>query len=125
MQLLDSVIIAKGWLGLTFSKDGKYLYASGGNDNWIMRYQINNNKIVPHDTLVFGKPWPVKISIAGIAVDDKQQLLYTVTKEDNSLYVYDLKAKKIKKQIQLDGEGYNYLLANDNKTLDVSCWGCD
>ena len=125
MQLLDSVIIAKGWLGLTFSKDGKYLYASGGNDNWIMRYQINNNKIVPHDTLVFGKPWPVKISIAGIAVDDKQQLLYTVTKEDNSLYVYDLKAKKIKKQIQLDGEGYTCLLSNDNKTLYVSCWGCD
>ncbi len=96
MQLIDSVVIAKGWLGLTFSKDGKYLYASGGNDNWIMRYQIRNNKIVPFDTLVIGKPWPVKISIAGIAVDDKQQLLYTVTKENNSLYVYDLKAKKIK-----------------------------
>src|ERR1035437_7481986 len=34
VQLLDSIVIAKGWLGLTFSKDGKYLYASGGNDNW-------------------------------------------------------------------------------------------
>ena len=77
MLLLDSVIIAKGWLGLTFSKDGKYLYASGGNDNWIMQYQIKNNKIVPFDTLVIGKPWPEKISIAGIAVDDKQQFLYT------------------------------------------------
>ncbi|MCK9412354.1 MAG: bifunctional YncE family protein/alkaline phosphatase family protein [Prolixibacteraceae bacterium] len=125
MQLLDSVIIAKGWLGLTFSKDGKYLFASGGNDNWIMQYQINNKKIVPHDTLVLGKPWPVRISIAGIAVDDKQQLLYTVTKEDNSLYVYDLKAKKIKNKIQLGGEGYTCLLSNDNKTLYVSCWGCD
>ena len=52
MQLLDSVIIAKGWLGLTFSKDGKYLYASGGNDNWIMRYKIQDSKIVPFDTLV-------------------------------------------------------------------------
>jgi len=93
MQLLDSVVIAKGWLGLTFSKDGKYLFASGGNDNWIMRYQLKNNKIMPFDTLVIGKPWPVKISIAGIAVDDKQQLLYPVTKENNSLYIYDLKAR--------------------------------
>ncbi len=125
MQMLDSVVTAKSWLGLTFSKDGKYLYASGGNDNWIMRFQINNNKIVPHDTLVLGKPWPVKISIAGIAVDDKQQLLYTVTKENNSLYVYDLKAKKIKNQIPLGGEGYTCLLSDDNKTLYVSCWGCD
>ena len=28
-QQLDSVFVAKSWLGLTFSKDGKYLYASG------------------------------------------------------------------------------------------------
>jgi DNA-binding beta-propeller fold protein YncE len=125
MQLLDSVVIAKGWLGLTFSKDGKYLYASGGNDNWIMRYQLKNNKIVPFDTLVIGKPWPEKISIAGIAVDDKQQLLYTVTKENNSLYVLDLKTKKVKSQIPLGGEGYACLLSDDNKTLYVSCWGCD
>ncbi len=125
MQLLDSVVIAKGWLGLTFSKDGKYLYASGGNDNWIMRYQINQNKIVPFDTLVIGKPWPVKISIAGISVDNQQQLLYAVTKENNSLYVYDLKAKKVKNQIPLGGEGYTCLLSDNNKTLYISCWGCD
>ena len=125
MLLLDSVIIAKGWLGLTFSKDGKYLYASGGNDNWIMQYQIKNSKIVPYDTLVIGKRWPEKISIAGIAVDDKQQFLYTVTKENNSLYVFDLKAKKVKNQIPLGGEGYACLLSDDNKTLFISCWGCD
>lgn len=125
MQLLDSIVIAKGWLGLTFSKDGKYLYASGGNDNWIMRYQIKNNKIVPFDTLVFGKRWPVKISITGIAVDDSRQLLYTVTKENNSLYVYDLKEKKVKTQVPLGGEGYTCLLSNDSKILYISCWGCN
>jgi DNA-binding beta-propeller fold protein YncE len=125
MQLLDSVVIAKGWLGLTFSKDGKYLYASGGNDNWIMRYQINNKKLIPFDTLVIGKPWPEKISIAGIAVDDNQQMLYTVTKENNSLYTFDLKAKKVKAQFALGGEGYTCLLSNDGKILYITCWGCD
>ena len=125
MQLFDSITIAKGWLGLTFSKDGKYLYASGGNDNWIMRYMIKNNKIIPSDTIVLGKKWPEKISIAGIAVDDEQQLLYTVTKENNSLYVIDLQSKKIKNKIALGGEGYACLLSDDNKTLYVTCWGCD
>ncbi len=125
MQLLDSVIIAKGWLGLTFSKDGKYLYASGGNDNWIMRYEIKNKKIVPYDTLVIGKRWPEKISVAGIAVDDQQQFLYAVTKENNSLYVFDLKAKKVKDRISIGGEGYTCLLSDDNKTLFISCWGCN
>jgi len=125
MQLLDSVIIAKGWLGLTFSKDGKYLYASGGNDNWIMRYQIKSNRMVPSDTLVVGKRWPEKISIAGIAVDDRQQFLYAVTKENNSLYVFDLKTRKVKNHIPLGGEGYACLLSDDNKTLYISCWGCN
>lgn len=125
MQVLDSVVIAKGWLGLTFSKDGKYLYASGGNDNWIMRFQIKNKKLVPYDTLVIGKPWPEKISIAGIAVDDDRQMLYTVTKENNSLYVFDLKEKKVKKQIPLGGEGYTCLLSDDCKMLYITCWGCD
>jgi YVTN family beta-propeller protein len=125
MKVLDSVIIAKGWLGLTFSNDEKYLYASGGNDNWIMRYQINNKKLVPQDTLVFGKPWPEKISIAGITVDNEQQTLYAVTKENNSLYVYDLKEKKVRKQLPLGGEGYTCLLSNDNKYLFITCWGCD
>jgi DNA-binding beta-propeller fold protein YncE len=63
--------------------------------------------------------------VAGIAVDDKQQYLYTVTKENNSLYVYDLKAKKVKSQIPLGGEGYTCLLSDDNKTLYLTCWGCD
>ena len=40
-QVLDSVIIPKSWLGLTFSADEKYLYASGGNDNRILKYAVN------------------------------------------------------------------------------------
>ncbi len=125
MLVLDSVITAKSWLGLTFSKDGRYLYASGGNDNWIMRYQVTNKKLVPYDTLVIGKPWPEKISISGIAVDDDQQMLYAVTKENNSLYTFDLKAKKVKSKFELGGEGYTCLLSNDGKILYVTCWGCD
>ena len=125
MQVLDSVVIAKGWLGLVFSKDEKYLYASGGNDNWIMRYQVKNRKLVPFDTLVIGKPWPEKISIAGIAVDNKQEMLYAVTKENNSLYTFDLKAKKVKNKFPLGGEAYTCLLSNDGETLFITCWGCD
>src|SRR5579864_1805505 len=34
-QIADSVVIPKSWLGLKFSADGRFLYASGGNDNCI------------------------------------------------------------------------------------------
>ena len=40
-EVLDSVIIPKSWLGLAFSADEKYLYASGGNDNWILKYAVD------------------------------------------------------------------------------------
>jgi len=33
MQVLDSVVMGKSWLGLAFSDDEKFLYASGGHDN--------------------------------------------------------------------------------------------
>src|SRR6201996_3846838 len=39
-QVLDSVIIPKSWLGLAFSANEKYLYASGGNDNRILKYAV-------------------------------------------------------------------------------------
>src|SRR5512133_3733331 len=62
--ILDSVVIKKSWLGLTFSGDSKYLYASGGDDNIIIKYAINKLKLQNIDTIIIGKPWPVKISIA-------------------------------------------------------------
>ena len=123
--ILDSIIIGKAWLGLTFSDNGKYLYASGGNDNKIIRYAINNNKLSVYDSIIIGKPWPVKISVTGIALDDNKNRLYAVTKENNSLYILDTQTKKVISHFQLDGEGYTCLLSPDHKLLYISCWGCD
>jgi len=123
--VLDTIVIKKSWLGLTFSADGKYLYASGGNDNIIIRYIIKDNKLLVSDTLTIGKPWPVRISVAGIALDDRGKKLYAVTKENNSLYVLNTLTGKTLGQYPLGGEGYTCLLSPDNKTLYISCWGCD
>jgi YVTN family beta-propeller protein len=124
-EILDSIVIDKSWLGLTFSADGKYIYASGGNDNRIIKYSVSNNKLAGVDTITIGKPWPERISVAGLAVDDTRKLLYTVTKENNSLYVIDLQQKKVLSQHPLGGEGYTCLLSPDRKMLYISCWGCD
>ncbi len=124
-RILDSVIMAKSWLGLAFSADEKFLYASGGNDNWIVKFAILSDKLVPADTLRIGKPWPVKISPAGIALDDSRHTLYVVTKEDNSLYTLDLNSGKVTGQYPLGGEGYTCLLSPDGQLLYISCWGCN
>ena len=123
--ILDSIIIGKAWLGLAFSDDGKYLYASGGNDNMIVRYEIRENHLSLLDAIKLGEAWPVKISVAGIALDDARHRLYVVTKEDNSLYVLDTQSKKVISKFPLDGEGYTCLLSPNHKLLYISCWGCD
>ena len=123
--ILDSIIIGKAWLGLTFSDDGNFLYASGGNDNIIIRYAIRNNHLSVYDSIIIGDPWPVKISVAGMALDDAKNRLYVVTKENNSLYVIDTQSKKIVSQYSLGGEGYTCLLSPNHKLLYISCWGCD
>jgi len=120
----DSIIIGKSWLGLQFSKDGKTLYASGGNDNIIIRYSVRDNKLAILDSIKLGEPWPEKISVAGLALDDAANRLYAVTKENNSLYVVDTRSKKVISTHQLDGEGYTCLLSPDRKSLYITCWGC-
>jgi DNA-binding beta-propeller fold protein YncE len=124
-KILDSVDIPKSWLGLKFSEDEKFLYASGGNDNRILRYAIVHEKLVLSDSLILGKSWPLRISPAGLDLDDARGLLYVVTKENNSLYILDLKTKQIVQKFSLGGEGYTCLLSTDKKELYISCWGCD
>jgi len=119
----DSVSIPVSWLGLTFSKDDKTLYASAGNSNKILCYANNDGKLKLSDSIVLGKPWPEKISPTGLCVDNANQRLYVVTKENNSLYVISLDKKKVIKQVSLPGEGYTCALSPANNNLYISVWG--
>jgi YVTN family beta-propeller protein len=124
-KVLHNVIIPKSWYGLKFSADEKTLYASGGNDNWILQYSVKGNKLHLTDSIVLGKKWPEKISPAGIELDNVQKLLYVVTKENNSLYVVNLATKQIIHQQELGKEAYACLLSPDKKELYISLWGGD
>lgn len=145
-KVIDSVVIPKSWLGLKFSADGRFLYASGGNDNCILKYAVNykahsgavgtdrmssgpadtgSHALVLVDSLFLGKKWPEKISPAGLDIDDKKQLLYVVTKENNSLYILDMATKAVIQKVELGGEGYTCRLSPDRKALYITCWGCD
>ncbi len=122
---LDSIDIPKSWMGLKFSADEKYLFASGGNDNRILKYAIINNKLLLKDSFILGDAWPVRISPTGIDVDDAKQLMYVVTKDNNSLYVIDMHSKKIIQQDALGAEAYTCLLSPGKNELYISVWGGD
>ncbi|MEN0052677.1 MAG: bifunctional YncE family protein/alkaline phosphatase family protein [Mucilaginibacter sp.] len=127
---LDKVVIGKAWGGLVFSADEQSLYASGGDNNWIIRYNISNDKLVAADTIKLGETWnrrspDASISPTGLALDDKKGILYVVTKLNNSLYMVDVKTKTIRQQVKLGDQAYTCLLSPDMSKLYISLWGGD
>ena len=124
-KVIDSVDVEKSWYGLAFSADDKTLYVSGGHDNRVLKYEIQNRKLKRVDSIALDKPWPVRVGPSGIAVDDARQRLYVVSRENRAFYTIDLKSNKIIGQLGLDAEAYDCKLSNNGKVLYISCWGCD
>ncbi len=121
--LLHTAPIHASWLGLKFSADGKNLYASGGNDNKIIKFWISHDTLAEVDSIVLGKAWPEKISPTGMDIDDAAKLMYVVTKENNSLYIIDLKNNKVINAIALSAEAYTCKLSPDKAKLYITLWG--
>ncbi len=130
-KVLHSVEIPKSFYGLAFSKDEKFLYASGGNDNWILKYAIESRKassgaahrLVLADSIKLGARWPEKISPVGMTISSRENKLFIVTKENNSLYTVDLTTQKLVQVEKLGSEAYTCVLSQDEKLLYVSLWG--
>ncbi|HZH95261.1 MAG TPA: bifunctional YncE family protein/alkaline phosphatase family protein, partial [Flavisolibacter sp.] len=129
-KVMHNVEIPKSFYGLKFSKDEKFLYASGGNDNWILQYEIKKGatnkdaaQLSLRDSIKLGERWPEKISPVGIDIDDEKNLLYVVTKENNALYIIDLAIKKVVHKEALSNEAYTCVLSPDAGLLYISLWG--
>ncbi len=124
-NLLDTKVIAKSWYGLAWSKDSRFLYASGGNDNRIMIYAVRKKTLHLVDSIYLSTGKRDLISPAGIALDDKGKKLYVVTKENNTLYTIDLSSKTVSDSLKLPAEAYTCVLSPQKDLLYISCWGCD
>ena len=123
-QLLDTRAVPAAWAGLAFAPDGRTVYASGGQRNCVYSFKIEDRKLHPDSTLVLGAKWPQqKIGVAGVAVDGARNLLYAVTREDNSLYTFDLKTRRVLRTLKLPAEAYGVLLSPDGDHLYISLWG--
>ncbi len=120
-QVVDSMPVDKTFYGMCFNKAGNHLYMSGGNNNWIEKFEFSNGKLARIDTLFLGKPWPTRISPVGMVLSADEKVLYTVTKEDSSIYAIDLKSKKIVRNAKLKSAGYAILLKplDSRKSISV------
>ncbi|PWK76499.1 YVTN family beta-propeller protein [Mucilaginibacter oryzae] len=126
-KLLDEQVIRKSWYGLAFSRDEKKLYASGGNDNCILVYNIKADKLGTPDTIkLAANSWPKsKVCPTGLVTNRSNSRLYSVTKEDSTLYIINPGKKEIVNKVKLPAEAYACTLSPDEKTLYISLWGGD
>jgi YVTN family beta-propeller protein len=122
-QVLDSKKLEKSWYGLKVAADNKTVYASGGNDNCILVFEIVAGKLVEKDKIALTTDKKAVISPAGIEYDDARGLLYVVTKENNSLYVVDVKTKSVLSVHALPAEAFTCLLNKKKDLLYISVWG--
>ncbi len=124
VKLVSEAEIPKSWYGLAFAKDEKRLFASGGNDNTIVVYTIENQTI-KYDTIIkLGEKWSKnKICATGLALDDATNRLFTATKEDSALYVCDTKTLKVLKKYPLSSEAYSVQISHSLNEIYVTLWG--
>jgi YVTN family beta-propeller protein len=124
IKKVSQIDIDKAWYGLAFSMDEKRLYASGGNDNTVVIFKIDNQKLSRDTVIKLGEPWKKdKICAAGIALDDATNRLFTVTKEDSMLYVCNTSTLKIEKKIPLSSEPFSIQISKTLGEIYVSLWG--
>ncbi len=121
---LSEIEIPKAWYGLAFSGDGKTLFATGGNDNLVAIFRIANQQLMRDGEIVLGQPWGKdKICPTGLALDEANGHLLAATKEDNSLYVCNLRSNKVERKIPLGGEAFGVVVSQKRGEAFVSLWG--
>ncbi|MBC8111603.1 MAG: bifunctional YncE family protein/alkaline phosphatase family protein [Verrucomicrobia bacterium] len=123
-KMTDEIPIAKSWLGLAFNSTDTKLYASGGNDNAVVIYNVESQKL-KRDTVIKLGENRTRISPAGLCLDEKRNRLYVVAKDDSSLYACDLTTREVLKKIKLTAEPYTCMLSPSGLELYISLWGSE
>ena len=120
---IQRMIIDKTWRGIVFNNDDSKLFVSGANNNCVYIYNFNSGHLSLSDSIVIGKPFPSEeISITGIDYLDKKNILLAASKMNNSLYVCDVKSKKVIKKIKFDSECYDVKINHAETFAYVSLW---
>ena len=120
----QALIQPAAFLGLTFSPDGKSLYASGGDGDVIFHYKWNDGSATLADTIHLssrrhshGTRYP-----AGIAISPDGRTLYAAENLDDSLAVVDLVSGTVTQRFGTERYPYGVAVSPDG-TVFMSAWG--
>jgi YVTN family beta-propeller protein len=113
------------FIGLAFSRDGRTLFASGGNQDVVYRYRWEADTAALADSIVFAVKQPNHSGTrypAGLAPSIGGGQLYVTENLADSLAVVDLATGRIVQRVATGRYPYGVVVAPDG-TVYVSNWG--
>jgi YVTN family beta-propeller protein len=115
-----------GFIGLVFAPDGRTLFASGGNQDVVYRYDWTSGSARLRDSLVLAvKPDPTKSGTrypAGLALSPDGRTLYAAENLADSLAVVEVATGEVTQRLPAGRYPYGVVVAPDG-TVYVSAWG--
>ncbi len=139
-RVVQTVVQPAAFLGLAFAPDGRTLYASGGNQDVVYRYDWNGGRATLRDSLRLAPPTTVRGTApgeprtrtqrrqlgvrypAGIALSPDGRRLYVAENIADSLAVVDVASGGVVQRLATGRYPYGVAAAADG-TVYVSAWG--
>ena len=125
-QVTQTLEQKAAFMGVAFSRDGKELYVSGGNDDSIFCYSWENGVATFERKIVLGQPKPDKTGSrypAGLAVSTRGNYLYVAENVGDDVAVVDLNTQQVTQRLATDH--YPYAVEVASGRVYVSAWGSD
>lgn len=119
-KVVRSIPIAKSWLGICFAPTVHRLYVSGGGDNKVMIYDIDE-QATEIGAILVGEPGK-EIFPGGLALSPSGDRLYIVNNLNGTVTVADTNTRTILATIPVGDHPYKAAVSADGK-LYVSNWG--
>ncbi len=126
--VLQTILQRAAFLGLAFASDGRTLYASGGNQDVVYRYDWTDGAARLRDSLVLAaKPDPRRSGTrypAGVAVSPDGRTLYVAENLADSLAVLDVATGAVRQRLPAGRYPYAVVVAPPPEgVVYVSAWG--
>jgi YVTN family beta-propeller protein len=126
--VLQSIRQEAAFVGLAFAPDGRTLYASGGNQDVVYRYDWTAGAARLRDSIILAiKPDPDRSGTrypAGLAVTANGGYLLVAENLADSLAVIDVSSGRVTQRVPAGRYPYGVVIGSDG-TAYVSSWGAD
>jgi YVTN family beta-propeller protein len=124
-RVLQDITQPAAFVGLAFSPDGRTLYASGGNQDVVYRYNWTNGRAALRDSIVLARKTTPRAAgtryPAGLVVAPDGRTLYVAENLSDSLAVVDLASSAVVQRVPTGRYPYDVAVSDDR--VYVSAWG--